>query len=353
MSTGQTTSPQDAINKSLTAYRKGQRAEARRWAELAVSLAPDQETPWLVLASLASPRASIEYLNKALEINPGSKRARKGMSWAVGRYRKEIQHQRSRPQFTLPETIDESTLTQRRPAIPVWFLLLATCLALYLFWFHTPTFSSATNQNLPGSVERIFQKATLTYTPTSTATPTATFTSTPTATATHTPTSTPTQTPTATATATPTNTPTPTETPLPTETPKPKKKKNNVNIPAGISGNQRWIDIDLSEQRTYAYEGSQVVNSFVVSTGTWRTPTVTGRFKIYVKYRYADMSGPGYYLADVPFVMYFYKGYGLHGTYWHNNFGTPMSHGCVNLRNDDARWLFNWASVGTIVNVHP
>jgi lipoprotein-anchoring transpeptidase ErfK/SrfK len=50
--------------------------------------------------------------------------------------------------------------------------------------------------------------------------------------------------------------------------------------------------------------------------------------------------------------MYFYKGYGLHGTYWHSNFGTPMSHGCVNLTIPDAQWLYNWASVGTLVNIH-
>ncbi|RME88435.1 MAG: L,D-transpeptidase, partial [Anaerolineae bacterium] len=109
---------------------------------------------------------------------------------------------------------------------------------------------------------------------------------------------------------------------------------------------------DLSAQRVYAYEGNTLVRSFVVSTGTWRYPTVTGQYHIYVKYRYADMSGPGYYLPDVPYVMYFYKGYGLHGTYWHNNFGTPMSHGCINLTVADAGWLFNWASVGTLVNIH-
>jgi len=115
---------------------------------------------------------------------------------------------------------------------------------------------------------------------------------------------------------------------------------------------ERWIDVDLSEQRLYAYEGDTLVNSFVVSTGTWQYPTVKGTFKIYVKLRYADMSGPDYYLPSVPYVMYFYKGYGLHGTYWHNNFGVPMSHGCVNLRVSDAAWLFNWASVGTVVRVH-
>jgi len=119
------------------------------------------------------------------------------------------------------------------------------------------------------------------------------------------------------------------------------------------SGNgARWIDVDLSHQMVYAYEGDVIVNSFLVSTGTWATPTVTGQYNIYVKYRSAKMSGPGYYLPNVPYIMYFYKGYGLHGTYWHNNFGTPMSHGCVNLRTDDAGWLFNWASVGTLVNVH-
>lgn len=114
----------------------------------------------------------------------------------------------------------------------------------------------------------------------------------------------------------------------------------------------RWIDVDLTNQRVYAYEGDEMVNSFIVSTGTWLTPTVTGQYKIYVKYRSAPMSGPGYYLPNVPYIMYFYKGYGLHGTYWHNNFGTPMSHGCVNLRTDEAGWLYSWASVGTLVNVH-
>ena len=115
---------------------------------------------------------------------------------------------------------------------------------------------------------------------------------------------------------------------------------------------ERWIDVNLSEQRVYAYEGDVVVNSFLASTGVAQTPTVTGKYKIYVKVRVQDMSGPGYYLRDVPWVMFFYDEYGFHGTYWHNNFGTPMSRGCVNLTIDDAAWLFNWASVGTVVNVH-
>ena len=125
------------------------------------------------------------------------------------------------------------------------------------------------------------------------------------------------------------------------------------DTPAIVVGDGvRWIDVDLTNQMVHAYEGETIVNSFVVSTGTWLTPTVTGKHKIYVKVRMQDMSGPGYYLRDVPWVMFFSGDYGLHGTYWHNNFGTPMSRGCVNLTIDDAAWLFNWASVGTVVNVH-
>jgi lipoprotein-anchoring transpeptidase ErfK/SrfK len=187
----------------------------------------------------------------------------------------------------------------------------------------------------------------------------------PSLTPTFTPTFTPTSTSTPTVTPTPTDTPTPipTETPLPTDTPVPptpeppkpvpeQVDQPEVSVPGGVSSGERWIDVDLGNQRTYAYEGGTLVNSFLVSTGTWRHPTVTGQYHIYVKYRYADMSGPGYYLADVPYVMYFYQGYGLHGTYWHHNFGTPMSHGCINLLTSDAAWLFEWASVGTLVNIH-
>ena len=119
---------------------------------------------------------------------------------------------------------------------------------------------------------------------------------------------------------------------------------------SGMTGH--WFDVDLTHQMLYAYDGDTLVNSFLVSTGTWQYPTVTGKYHIYVKYRYTDMSGPGYYLPNVPFTMYFYQGYALHGTYWHHNFGTPMSHGCVNLSIPDSEWVFNFGSVGTLVNVH-
>lgn len=115
---------------------------------------------------------------------------------------------------------------------------------------------------------------------------------------------------------------------------------------------ERWIDVDLSSQTVSAYEGQEVVITFLSSTGTYRYPTVTGRFWIYHKFETDDMSGPGYFFKDVPYTMYFFKGYGLHDTYWHDNFGTPMSHGCVNLTIEDAKWLFDFAEVKTMVNVH-
>lgn len=105
---------------------------------------------------------------------------------------------------------------------------------------------------------------------------------------------------------------------------------------------RKWIEVYLSRQKLVAYEDGKPVFEALVSTGIARYPTVVGRFRIYLKLLYSDMAGPGYYLRDVPYVMYFYRGYALHGTYWHNNFGRPMSHGCVNLRVEDARWLFYW-----------
>jgi lipoprotein-anchoring transpeptidase ErfK/SrfK len=90
----------------------------------------------------------------------------------------------------------------------------------------------------------------------------------------------------------------------------------------------------------------------VVSTGTASHPTPTGTFRVYAKYRAIAMSGPGYYLPGVPHTMFFYSGYAIHGTYWHNNFGTPMSHGCINLTKADAAWLYSWTPMGTKVVIH-
>ncbi len=335
------------IRRAQLALRRGDRRLARRLAEQAVALDPHQEEPWLMLAAVSSPRAACHYIQTALEINPASSRARQAMHWAVKRLRKEPRPTAPRRRLVAP-AIPSSAWVRTRPALLPWAMVVLVLAASLAAWFGTPYLTAAFNDRdgLPVAQAQV-DKATRTPTPTATYTPTPTFTQTPT------PTNTPTITPTFTPSPTSTLAPTFTMTAHPTKTKTPTFAPPQFSRPGNVGANERWIDVDLSSQRTYAFVGDTLVNSFVVSTGTWQHPTVTGTFRIYVKYRSAPMSGPGYYLPNVPYVMYFYRGYGLHGTYWHNNFGTPMSHGCVNLRTDEAGWLFNWASVGTVVNVHP
>ncbi len=122
--------------------------------------------------------------------------------------------------------------------------------------------------------------------------------------------------------------------------------------PARI-GIGKEIIVDLSDQRTYAYEDGKLVRNVLSSTGLPATPTVQGSFKVQRKYVAQTMTGPNYYLPDVPYVMYFYAGYALHGTFWHNNFGERMSHGCVNLPTPEAGWFYDWTEIGTPVYVQP
>ncbi len=116
------------------------------------------------------------------------------------------------------------------------------------------------------------------------------------------------------------------------------------------------IEVDLTHQRVYAFEGTRKVYEFIISSGLWgRTPT--GEFTIWTKVRSQLMKGGKkelgtyYYLPNVPYVMFFYnadiakmRGFSFHGTYWHSNFGHPMSHGCVNMKTEDAKTLYEWAT---------
>ena len=127
---------------------------------------------------------------------------------------------------------------------------------------------------------------------------------------------------------------------------------------AQAAGSGKWIAVNVSNQTLVAYEGDWPVFSGRVSTGLPRTPTPIGTFRVFTKLVADDMRGGSYavgdyyYLPRVPWVMYFAAGgYAIHGTYWHSNFGNPMSHGCVNLETDNARWLFDWAPMGTTVVV--
>jgi lipoprotein-anchoring transpeptidase ErfK/SrfK len=115
---------------------------------------------------------------------------------------------------------------------------------------------------------------------------------------------------------------------------------------------ERWIDVNLTAQTLIAYEGKRAVFTTRVSSGRPGTPTVTGSHRIYVKIPSKTLTGPGYRYPGVPYVMFFYKDYAIHSAYWHNNFGLPVSHGCVNVSTPDAAWLYKWARVGTRVVTH-
>ena len=116
--------------------------------------------------------------------------------------------------------------------------------------------------------------------------------------------------------------------------------------------NQRWIEIDLSRQRLVAWEGNKAVYAVIVSTGKSSTPTRVGTFAIQTKYRTTRMTGDDYDLPNVPYTMYYDGGNAIHGADWHNLFGNPVTHGCTNVAVNHAKWLFEWAEVGTPVVVH-
>ena len=108
-----------------------------------------------------------------------------------------------------------------------------------------------------------------------------------------------------------------------------------------------------------AYAGGKPVLVTLASTGKGKNITNVGTWKIYWRLPKQTMeggnlaSGDYYKLKDVPYPQYFHaSGEGLHGTFWHDNFGRPMSHGCVNLSTPIAGWFYNWANIGTVVYVH-
>ncbi len=139
--------------------------------------------------------------------------------------------------------------------------------------------------------------------------------------------------------------------------PVPKEVKNTqpTTVLGDSTGDNKWIEVDLSEQKLRAWDGNTLYLESLVSTGLPYFPTPQGEFRIWYKTKYTRMKGGtgkyAYNLPNVPFTMFFenasvpsYKGYGLHGTYWHNEFGTVHSHGCVNLPTPIAEKLYYWTT---------
>ncbi len=385
------------------ALKNGNMADARQWAERAAELAPQTEDPWLILAVTVTPKESVKYINKALEINPNSPRAKQGMDWAMQRLGKTPKAGTSpdggkQAQGAIPSKSKDTVRSEdvknpkkRIPVLPILLILMGCAVFAFAAWsaVTSPVMASIlytvstprVEAKPPFALVNIAKPATAAAQPIAEViAPTVTFTVIPPTAEIQEaqpevvvipPTEIPTTAPSIDAVILPTDIPfvepAPTQPEVTSEpgvvvaeivadTPTPEYVQPtaapNAPPPVAVSDGVHWIDVDLSQQRLYAYAGDTLMNSFVVSTGTWQTPTVTGKFNIWIKVRSQAMSGPGYYLPDVPYVMYFYKDYGLHGTYWHNNFGTPMSHGCVNLTIPDSEWLYNFSSVGTMVNVH-
>ncbi len=351
------------IEYGVLLIKDGQPDAARKFLEKAIEREPSNVTALLLLAGVCDRgEDSLRYLARVLEIDPKADRAHAGIRWA----RRRVHPYLAEGGDLVTQPISVLTLDQTPPDQPdpdraaqpeskngqgthpaaglllggLIGLILIACLGVGAIWFFGPP-RNASAQIAPA----IAATATATLAPISTATSIPTATSRPTLTPTEI---------VAQATAIePPEVPTevPTVAPLPTDPPAIEPTAVPIDPPPPSNDQTRWIDVDLTNQVLRAYEGDTVVRTTLVSTGLPGTPTVTGQFNIYVKYPAQLMYGPGYYLPDVPWVMYFYNDYGLHVTYCHNNFGHPMSHGCVNLPTPEVEWLYNWASVGTLVNI--
>jgi lipoprotein-anchoring transpeptidase ErfK/SrfK len=144
---------------------------------------------------------------------------------------------------------------------------------------------------------------------------------------------------------------------------------NQTVIEQFSTGTDRRLFVYLDSQRVEAVENGKVIHTFKVSTGKSKTPTVTGTFYIYDRYRHktmrsdVDQRQQGFYeIQDVPYTQFFHNDYAFHGAFWHNNFGHPASHGCVNMAtkvqnkrwpnvSEDAGWLYAWGALGLPVTV--
>lgn len=367
-----------AIQNAQNALQRGDKLSVRRWARLAVTLAPEREEAWLLLAAVAHPRASVGYLKQALKLNPASPRARAGMDWALKRAERAAQtattarvrvmqrvETAAQTATTIPtrirppvETTRQTAITARvriqKPQNPVsdpknvrkssqsfFFILLPivllTVLALSI-WNASPVlavFSSPFNpasKPAPAWASAKIPKPTMT----------------PTATATLAPMPTPTSTP----IASPTTEPTPTA--LPTDSGAPARP-NQPADPAYTGG--KSILVDISEQHLYAYENDTLVYSFVASTGMGNS-TAAGTFHVQDKIPNAYGATWNIWMPD--WLGIYYAGgleNGIHAlpilsngvTLWDGYLGTPISFGCVVLGAYEAEQLYNWAEIGTPV----
>ncbi len=342
------------LQEGEAAARNEQRAEARR-AFRAVLAHDSTNLPALLWMAWLSenPRASVAYANRALALDPDNARARRAKEWAQTRTDTSPPHESD----SNGTAAHEFRLRWQRLAPLVLLGSVVAFIAgmLLIFIWYAPEQLPLVGALGIAPVPTSTRMAALLPSPSEDPTPSPTPE--PTIAPTQSGSGTPTPAPASSSTAAPTSSPSPSSTPTQTASPtvsstKPSPTANDASLSVPVGADERWINIDLSQQQLTAYEGDTPVRTTLVSTGLPRTPTPVGQYRIYVKLIKTDMRGPDYHLRDVPYTMYFSGSYGIHGTYWHSNFGQPMSAGCVNLPTPEAEWLFDWASVGTLVNIH-
>lgn len=398
------------IRIAYQVVQSGDRAAARRVASQAAAFAPQREEPWLILAAVASPRASVAYIEQALKINPASWRANGGLSWAQARVNAQV------------VSAVRLTPSPRRAFLVVYFILLGLLISAVgivglggVDWAARPENGSsaqvpltqATGMSLPvrqvTPAEQVLRLVSATPAPAQTGLPTATaepsLTAAPTFTAI----------PTFTSTLVPTHAPAPTAAPsrkptlAPSATPKrvvsqsgstyivqpgdtvsqiaamfgveplALMQANHIANPTLIQAGQTFVIpqpgsgsgsgskkviVDISEQRLYAYEGDNQVYSFVISTGA-NDGTLRGTFSVLDKIPNAYSAPWGFWMPDWLGIYYASATMenGIHSLpvlangkqLWGESLGLPVTSGCVVLGPADAKLLFDWAVVGTPV----
>jgi len=129
-----------------------------------------------------------------------------------------------------------------------------------------------------------------------------------------------------------------------------------------VKNSDMWIEVFLDEQMLYMYKATDIIKAYLVSSGkpgdaTHKSKaTRKGVYKMYSLYKSYPMWGRdekgGWWCPDVPYTMFFHGEFAIHAAYWHNNFGTPVSHGCVNMTEMDAKEVYEQVKKGTVVWVH-
>lgn len=133
---------------------------------------------------------------------------------------------------------------------------------------------------------------------------------------------------------------------------------SNPDIPPGVNSGDYWIDVNISKEILTLFQYNQPVLATYISTGKFSRSTMAGTFHIWEKLNKTRMHGgpPAtdhvYDLPNVPWTMYYSGSFAVHGTYWHDKFGTPQSAGCTNLTQGDAKFVFDRVNVGTTVYNH-